>query len=232
MGEYILETKHIRKKYKGSIILNDLNIKLKKGEIYGLIGKNGCGKTTLFRIITGLIPRFDGKVMYSMQERISASIDSPALFLNLSAMDNMIVQNKLSNLCTNEELIEILKKVGLDYRSNKAAKYFSLGMSQRLRIALCLLSKPSILILDEPLNGLDPEGVIEFRNILKNLNRNQNMTILISSHILSELECIATRYGILANGKIVKEFSRSEILENNINLEQAYIEVNREVKSR
>ncbi len=208
----ILAADHIQKKYGGKPVLHDASIHVKQGEIYGLIGKNGSGKTTLLRILTGLIPTYSGTVSVGdvnrQKARISAVIHSPSLFFHLTAFEN------LKEDCP-----------------HKLVKHFSLGMTQRLKLAVALLAKPDILILDEPVNGLDPEGIADLRELLLRLNKTSDMTILISSHILSELEQIATCFGILHEGKVVKELSQMELSQSEYKLEELYMLYTRGGKS-
>lgn len=220
--EYILETNNLCKKYKKTEVLNNLNMKIEKGAIYGLIGKNGAGKTTLIRIITGLQHKTKGnykiysissnqKEINDVRSRIGAIVEVPAIYLNLTAEENLIEQYKVIGMPSFDGIKELLDIVGLSNVKNKKVKYFSLGMKQRLAIALALSSNPDFLILDEPINGLDPEGIIEIRELILNLNKNQNITFLISSHYLDELSKIATHYGFIDNGKIIKEISVKEL---------------------
>jgi len=229
---YILAANHIQKKYGGKTVLSDASIHVKQGEIYGLVGKNGSGKTTLLRILTGLIPKYNGKVItYDVdgkKARMAAVIDSPSLFLNMNAYENLKEHCCLLGIHNNDEIIaQALLTVGLEDSHNKLVKNFSLGMTQRLKLAKTLLIKPDILILDEPVNGLDPEGIADLRQLLLRLNDASGMTIIISSHILSELEQIATCFGILHNGKIVKEAAKEELLQSVNSLEEIYMQYTR-----
>ncbi len=221
---YILETNNFVKRYNKVNVLNNLNIHVKKGSIYGLIGKNGSGKTTLIRIITGLttptsgdfsIYGINGKSpdIIKSREKIGAIIETPAVFSDMTAKDNLIIQSSIVGKKNLNNLDEILKLVGLENTHNKKVKNFSLGMKQRLGIAIALINNPDFLILDEPINGLDPEGIIEVRELILNLNKEQNITILISSHYLDELAKVATNYGFLDKGKIIEEISNQELLE-------------------
>lgn len=223
----ILTGEHISKKYGRNIVLRDISIHIKRGEIYGLIGKNGSGKTTLLRILSGLIPNYGGKVtVKGIGEhlcRIAAVINSPALFLNMTAFENMKEQAILLGLHDTAKIHQTLQIVGLDDCPNRKVHDFSLGMVQRLKLGMALLENPDILILDEPVNGLDPDGIADLRDLLHYLNQEQNMTILVSSHILSELEHTASCFGILSNGEIVKEISIQDIQENNTTLEALYM---------
>lgn len=219
--EYILETNNLTKKYGKFQVLTDINMHIPKNAIYGLIGKNGAGKTTLIRIITGLQRptsgtysiyniAYNNKMVLKERNRISAIIESPAIYSNLSAKDNLIEQYKIIGRPIDEEVDKILELVGLNNTGKKLARYFSLGMRQRLGIAISLCSNPDFLILDEPINGLDPEGIIDIRELLLKLNNN-GITILILSHYLDELSKIATYYGFVHNGKIVKEISANDL---------------------
>ena len=217
----VLETHNIEKEYKNTSVLRNLNMSIKKGAIYGLIGKNGSGKTTLIRIITGLqkptggtyslygVPYNDNEIL-DMRSRIGAIIETPSLYGNMSAKDNLIVQFKNIGVPSLDKIDYLLEIVGLKNVGSKKVKYFSLGMKQRLGIAIALSSSPDFLILDEPINGLDPEGIIEIRELILNLNKN-GITILISSHYLDELSKIATYYGFLNDGRIISEISSDEL---------------------
>ncbi|MCL2019577.1 MAG: ATP-binding cassette domain-containing protein [Oscillospiraceae bacterium] len=230
MNDYILTAENINKKYGKNTILSDVSMNVKKGEIYGLIGKNGSGKTTLFRIITGLIKEYKGNVFVNAS-RVSAVINYPALFLDMSAVQNMKLQANLLGMNDDNEIKQILNAVGLSNCGNKAVKKFSLGMTQRLKLGMALLENPEILILDEPANGLDPDGIFELRELLLNLNRSKGITILISSHVLNELEQIITYVGILHGGGIVKELSVNDIRRGGEKLEDIYIQYTRGVSS-
>lgn len=217
----VLEIKNLKKSYKNAPVLGGVDMHVPRGSIYGLIGKNGAGKTTLMRIITSLQEPSGGtyKIMgvdyrdseiFEVRKRIGALVEKAAIYENLSARDNLILEFKLVGNPDFERIEEILELVGLKDTKKPVRKY-SLGMKQRLGIALSLAGNPDILILDEPINGLDPEGIIEVRELLLNLNRNKNITILVSSHYLDELSKIATCYGFLDNGRIVREVSSEEI---------------------
>ena len=217
----VLEVHSIEKRYKNVSVLKNLNMTIKKGAIYGLIGKNGSGKTTLIRIITGLqnptsgfyslynVPYNDSNIL-DKRNRIGAIVETPSMYGNMSAKDNLIVQFKNIGIPSLNKIDYLLKIVGLQNVGSKKVKYFSLGMKQRLGIAIALSSNPDFLILDEPINGLDPEGIIEIRELILNLNK-KGITILISSHYLDELSKIATYYGFLDNGRIISEISADEL---------------------
>ena len=220
--EYILKINNLEKRYKQSKVLNNLNMHIEKAAIYGLIGKNGAGKTTLIRIITGLQHPTKGdysiygvsykdKKINNIRSRISAIVESPSIYMNLTAKENLIEHYKTIGNPSFDDIDELLSLVGLNNTDKKAVKYFSLGMKQRLAIALSLSSNPDFLILDEPINGLDPKGIIEIRELILNLNKNKGITILISSHYLDELSKIATHYGFIEKGKIIKEISTKEL---------------------
>lgn len=223
----IITAEHIQKKYGGKTVLHDVSIHMKRGDIYGLVGKNGSGKTTLLRILTGLIPTYCGTVFVGEvegeQARMSGIIHSPSLFLNLNAFENLKEQSYLLGVHDHGKIEQALKMVGLEDNGRKLVKHFSLGMIQRLKLAMALLEDPDILILDEPLNGLDPDGIADLRKLLLRLNHTSDMAILISSHILSELEQIATCFGIMHGGEIVKEISKEDVLQHKSTLEELYM---------
>lgn len=228
MNHTLLTGNHIGKKYKQKIVLQNLSININRGDIYGLIGKNGCGKTTLFRILTGLIPNYDGEVQIQdvngHQCKIAAVINSPAVYLNMTAIENLYEQAILLGIQDKNEIAEVLSLLELDRCAQKPVSNFSLGMLQRLKMGMALLEKPDLLFLDEPVNGLDPDGIAELRELLIKLNKKNNMTIVISSHILSELENTATCFGILNGGRIVKEFSNESLKRNGNKLEDIYMQ--------
>ena len=220
--EYILETKNLEKKYKKFKAISNLNMHIPKGAIYGLIGKNGARKTTLIRLICGLQKPTAGtysiygisnenKKIIDARKRIGAIIETPSLCLDMTAEDNLKEQYKVIGLPNYDDLSTLLKLVRLDETGKKTAKHFSLGMKQRLGLAIALVGNPDFLILDEPINGLDPEGIIELRELILKLNKERGITFLISSHYLDELSKIATCYGFINNCKIVKEISSAEL---------------------
>ncbi len=221
--EYVLETNNLEKRYKDFRALNHTDIHIEKGAIYGLIGKNGAGKTTLIRIICGLQEPTNGsyiiygkssknKDIISIRKRMGAIIETPSIYGEMTAKDNLIEQYKLIGMPSLEGINDLLKLVGLSNTGKKKAKNFSLGMKQRLGIAIALANNPDFLILDEPINGLDPQGIIEIRELILKLNKEKGITILISSHYLDELSKIATHYGFLDNGSIIKEISSEELM--------------------
>jgi ABC-type multidrug transport system ATPase subunit len=224
---YLIQGNHLSKSYRNETVLSDVNIHVSRGDIYGLIGRNGSGKTTLLRIITGLIPKYGGTVSImpsggGQPTRVAAVIGDPGIFLNLDCRGNLECQAKLLDLKNTAEINQVLSTVGLAGAGKKLARDYSLGMKQRLKLALALLGKPDVLILDEPLNGLDPDGIAELRDLLRNLNRS-GITIIISSHILAELEQVATRFGILHDGRIVTEIETKDITSVGGSLEKLYL---------
>ncbi|MBY5021040.1 ATP-binding cassette domain-containing protein [Streptococcus suis] len=227
----LLSTQELSKQYGKQKAVHQVSLTINKGEICGLVGENGAGKTTLLRMLSGLISQTSGTITSSKDCRIGALIESPALQPNLSAIDNLRYMALQLNLKqADEKILETLAIVGLeDVDPKKKSKDFSLGMRQRLAIALAILDDPDFLILDEPINGLDPVGIKEMRSIILNLRNQYGMTILISSHILSELEMVVDRYIIMHKGLIVKEFSKQE-LEQTLE-EQLYLQTNNHPKT-
>ena len=214
MSQPLIEVKNIHKRYAKHHALDNVSFNIYEGRICGLIGENGAGKTTLIRIISGLIKQDSGEIVGLKGCKLSSIVESPALHLNLSAYDNLHYQLLLCGENPSHEKIEkVLNLVGLsDVDSKKKAKDFSLGMRQRLAIGLAIIDSPKLLILDEPINGLDPKGIKDIRDILATLKNDFNITILISSHILSELDLIADDYVIMSKGKVIQEDSKLAIL--------------------
>lgn len=223
MKEVILQTKNLTKKYGKQTVLDHIDIQIHKGDIYGLVGKNGAGKTTLMRIVTGLMIQNEGELemfgatyiddLDKARKRTGMIIETPSFFPYLSARKNLEYYRLQRGIAGKSCVDEALKLVGLEHVGNKKFKGFSLGMKQRLGLALAIMGNPDFLILDEPINGLDPSGIIEFREILLKLNRERQVTILISSHILSELSQLATTYGFIHEGKIIEQVSTKTIEE-------------------
>lgn len=220
--EYVLKTNALCKNYKHFKALNGLTMNIPKGSIYGFVGKNGAGKTTLIRLICGLQEPTSGeyflyglknseKEILKSRRRMGAVVETPAIYLDLTAVENMKEQYRILGIPSNDSIPKLLKLVGLDNTGNKKARNFSLGMRQRLGIAIALAGNPDFLVLDEPANGLDPQGIIEMRELILKLNREYQITVLISSHILDELSRLATHYGFIDNGKMVKEISAEEL---------------------
>ena len=214
MSQPLIEVKNIHKRYAKHHALDNVSFNIYEGRICGLIGENGAGKTTLIRIISGLIKQDSGEIVGLKGCKLSSIVESPALHLNLSAYDNLQYQLLLcGETPSHEKIEEVLNLVGLaDVDPKKKAKDFSLGMRQRLAIGLAIIDSPKLLILDEPINGLDPKGIKDIRDILATLKNDFNITILISSHILSELDLIADDYVIMSKGKVIQEDSKSTIL--------------------
>lgn len=223
MKEVVLKTYKVSKKYKDQMAVDNVNMTIRKGDIYGFIGQNGAGKTTLIRLITGLAHKTSGEIelfggsseaeLNKGREFIGSLIESPAFYANMTARENLEVSRLVRNIPNKESIDEVLNLVGLKDTGKKKVKDFSLGMRQRLGIANALLGNPKLLILDEPINGLDPKGIIEIRELLKKINREKDITILISSHILGELSELATTYGIISHGKLIEEITAKQLAE-------------------
>lgn len=221
MNEFILKTNQLTKTYRKINALENINMTIKKSQIYGLIGQNGAGKTTLFRLITGLAKETSGNIelfgeneegkIEGARRRMGCLIEEPAFYKDKTAYENMEI-NRIQKGIPGKECIEkALKTVGLTDTKNKKVKNFSLGMKQRLGIGMTLLGDPEFLVLDEPINGLDPTGIIEIRELLKKLNEEKGVTILISSHILGELYHLANSYGIIHKGKLLEQITSEEL---------------------
>ena len=220
--EYILTAESLGKQYGHFKALDGFSIHVPKGAIYGFVGKNGAGKTTLIRLICGLQAPTSG--IYTLygskntepgiakcRRRMGAVVETPSIYLDMSAEDNLKEQYRIIGLPSFDDIPELLRLVGLEHAGKKKAKHFSLGMKQRLGIAIALAGSPDFLILDEPVNGLDPQGIIEMRELILKLNREQQITFLISSHILDELSRLATHYGFIDSGHMVKEMSAKDL---------------------
>ncbi len=221
MSGFVIQTRNLSKKFKSQYAVNSLNMSVKKGDIYGLIGQNGAGKTTLIRILTGLVYPTAGEIaiwgesgesaLLGGRKRIGSIIEMPAFHPNMSAGQNLEMVRLQRGIPGKDCIGRCLKEVGLEDTGSKKAGRFSLGMKQRLAIAMALLSEPEMLILDEPINGLDPIGIVEIRELLKKINRERRVTILISSHILSEVYQMATCYGIMKKGELIEELTMDEL---------------------
>ena len=220
--EYILTTNGLGKQYRQFKALDGFSMHVPKGSIYGFVGKNGAGKTTLIRLICGLQKPTSGtytlygientdKNIVKSQRRIGAVVETPSIYLDMTAEENLKQQYRILGLPSFDGIKDLLKLVGLEETGKKKAKNFSLGMKQRLGIAIALAGSPDFLVLDEPVNGLDPQGIIEMRELILKLNREQQITVLISSHILDELSRLATHYGIIDRGQMIKELSAEEL---------------------
>lgn len=217
----IVRIEGLTKRYGEEIAVNEINMTIRQGDIYGFVGQNGAGKSTTIRMITGLGKPESGQMLLfgkdsktnleNAQKRMGALIEGPCFYENMTASENMETQRKLLGVPGKNRSKEILQLVGLDYTGRKKAENFSLGMKQRLGIALALLNEPELLILDEPTNGLDPVGIVELRQLLRRLNEERGMTLLVSSHILSELEQIATKFGFIHRGRMLQEISAADL---------------------
>ncbi|WP_151735570.1 ABC transporter ATP-binding protein ['Paenibacillus yunnanensis' Narsing Rao et al. 2020] len=222
MHEYVLRTNQLTKDFKGQAALNKVNMEIRKGAIYGFIGQNGAGKSTLIRTVTGLAFPTGGTIelfgesgeqaLTEARKRIGSMIEGPALFPHMTAAENLEANRLLRGIPGKECVARMLKQVGLEGTGRKKARNFSLGMKQRLGLAIALLGDPEFLLLDEPINGLDPTGVVEMRELLRRLNRELGITILISSHILSELHLVASHYGIIHRGRLLEQLTAGELL--------------------
>ncbi len=220
--EYVLQTNAVKKEYGRYKALNGLTMNVPKGSIYGFVGKNGSGKTTLIRLVCGLQRPTDGeieiygigykdKAAINARRRMGAVVETPSVYLEMTAEDNLKEQCRILGIPSFDGIADILQLVGLGDTGKKKAKNFSLGMRQRLGIAVALIGDPDFLILDEPINGLDPQGIVEIRELILELNKEHGITVLVSSHILDELSKIATHFGFIDGGKIVKEMSATEL---------------------
>lgn len=220
--EYVLQTNALCKNYRHFKALNGLSMHVPKGSIYGFVGKNGAGKTTLIRLICGLQNASSGSyTLYGMENtdkdiakarrRMGAVVETPSVYLDMTAKENLKMQYRVLGIPDFNGIDEILKLVGLENTGKKTARNFSLGMRQRLGIAVALAGDPDFLVLDEPVNGLDPQGIIEIRELILKLNRERQITVLISSHILDELSRFATHYGFVDGGRIIREISAQEL---------------------
>lgn len=233
MRNRILSVTNLSKTLGSALVLDHVNITIDRGDIYGLIGQNGAGKTTLIKIITGNISQTSGAFSFwektskndinAARMRTGCIIETPSLYPNLTAYEHLKIASVLKGKDSEQKILDTLKLVGLDDTNKKKTSRFSLGMKQRLAIGMALVGEPDFLILDEPMNGLDPIGIVEMRNLLLKLNREKHLTILISSHILAELHKIATKYGIIHKGKIVKECDSKYINTQTENIEDYFI---------
>ncbi|MCI7607412.1 MAG: ATP-binding cassette domain-containing protein [Spirochaetales bacterium] len=220
--DFVLETKNLSKSYGHSHALSGVDMHVPKNSVYGLVGRNGAGKTTLMRVVTGIQRESGGsyslfgvdnkdKKIVKERKRVGSMIESPSIFLDISAEENLKMQYRILGLPSFSDIPEILRIVGLEDTGKKKAASFSFGMKQRLGIAMAIAGSPDLLILDEPINGLDPEAIVEMRELIIRLNKEMHMTIVVSSHILDELSRVATYYGFLDSGRMVKEISREEM---------------------
>ena len=218
MPQYILQTKELCKEFAHTAAVNRVSMNIQQGDIYGFIGENGAGKTTFMRMVAGLASPTSGTIKLFGQENLQAgrhhigcTIENPALYKNMTARENLEIFRHAFGVKNTKSTDKVLSLMGLADTGRKRVGDFSLGMKQRLAIAVALLGNPQFLILDEPINGLDPVGIQELRNLFVQLNREQNITLLISSHILDELSRLATHYGFIDKGTIVKEITAEEL---------------------
>ena len=224
--ESVLSTNGLTKQYRRHKVVNGVDMHINRGDIYGFVGENGSGKTTVIRLITGLIsPKSGSFELFGVsnrsgkigkaRSRIGAVVESPSIYLNMSAYDNLKTQCAVLGIRDEGRILSVLEDVGLEelYKDKKHAGNFSLGMLQRLGIAMALLGEPEFLILDEPMNGLDPAGIVGVRELILKLNRERGITFLISSHILTELSLVATKYGIISKGKLIREITAEQLHE-------------------
>ena len=226
MHEYILKTNNVSKKYKKTYAVKDLSISVRKNSVYGLLGPNGAGKSTLLKMITGIVRPTSGEILFNNHSwtrkdllNIGSLIESPPLYENLTALENLKVRAILLGIPL-KRCNEVLEKMDLTDDKNKKASDFSLGMKQRLGIALALLNNPKLLVLDEPTNGLDPFGIEELRKMIRSL-ADSGISIIISSHILSEIQQVADDIGIIYNGTLLYQ----DIIDTSENLEQLFMDI-------
>ncbi|HIW83480.1 MAG TPA: ABC transporter ATP-binding protein [Candidatus Dorea gallistercoris] len=221
MSDVLLRTQSLTKRYGHQRAVDQVSLHIKRGAVYGFIGRNGAGKTTFLKMVSGLarptsgeIEMFGkkGKDLGELRSRVGCLIEAPGLYGNMSAAANLKIKCKLFGIYKKGYVEELLRTVGLKDCGKKAVKRFSLGMKQRLGIALALVGEPDLLVLDEPINGLDPQGIAEVRDTIHKLNEERDMTIIISSHILEELSKIATDYGIIHQGSLLQELTREELM--------------------
>jgi lantibiotic transport system ATP-binding protein len=233
---YCVETNQLYYRFSnGEAVLKNINLKVPDGSIYGFLGPNGAGKTTTLRLLLGLLKQQQGDIFIfnkqlqkhrtSILRNIGSLIESPSLYSHLTAKENLSLMQKIYQ-CPKNRIEEVLQIVGLPDTGRKKASQFSLGMKQRLSIAIALLHKPALLILDEPTNGLDPNGIIEIRDLLKTLNRDQGVSIIISSHLLSEIEKLVTHVGIISKGNLMFQGTLSDLINKQYYDSRLIIETN------
>ena len=222
MSEILLETHALTKQFRRHKAVSEIDMHIKRGAVYGFIGRNGAGKTTFLKMISGLTAPssgdyslfgYSGKDLSKVRSRVGCLIEEPGLYKNMSAFDNMMIKAKMFGINDKEYVLGLLDKVGLSDVGRKKTKNFSLGMKQRLGIALAMVGNPDFLVLDEPINGLDPQGIVEVRDMLAGLAKERNITILISSHILEELSKVCTDFGIIHKGKLLQELSQEQLMQ-------------------
>ena len=227
----LVKISNLTMRFGKKTVLTDVNISIKEGEIYGIVGNNGAGKTTLLKLVCGLLKPVSGSIIFGDSVKppiIGTLIESPGLYFDMSAYENI----KAKSLCmgikyTKGQIEDLLSVVGLDNVRKKSVRTFSMGMKQRLAIAIALVGDPELLILDEPINGLDPQGINDIRNLVLKIHKERNVSIIISSHILGELAKIATRFCVINKGRVIKECSKDEFVsecgEKDIN--EYYLEI-------
>ena len=238
---YCLETENLSYSFsKNEAILKNLNLQVNQGSIYGFLGPNGAGKTTTLRLVLGLLKMQSGSIRVfgdplesnrkNILRRTGSLIESPSLYSQLTAMENLLVWQKIYQ-CPKERMQEVLNKVGLGATKTKKAGQFSLGMKQRLTIAIALLNNPGLLILDEPTNGLDPNGILEIRELLKQLNQENGITIIISSHLLTEIEKLVSHVGLIHGGNMLFQGTLTELMNKQKMSSSTVIDTNNNVEA-
>lgn len=223
--DYAIETVQLTKEFKNQKAVDQLNLHIKKGEVYGFLGKNGAGKSTTIKMLLGLIKSNSGYVKILGKElsdtnallQVGSLVETPGFYENLSAKENLQIFEKLYFIKDKNKGLDVLEKLGLEKSANKLVREFSVGMKQRLGIARAIINDPKILILDEPINGLDPAGIKQVRHFIRQLVDERDITIFISSHLLSEIELVVDRFGIIHNGKLIDELSIADLQERNRN---------------
>lgn len=223
MNDYVIEVNQIMKSYGSLLVLDHVNIHVKRGDIYGLVGDNGAGKSTLLKLLAGhsfptegeiqLFGKYGEKELDNSRKKIGFMIEQPGFFPNMTVEQTLKYYCIQKGITDRKKVTELLKLTGIVEKRNSICNNLSLGQKQRLGLAIALMGEPQLLVLDEPINGLDPSGIIEFRNLLRRLNEERNITILLSSHILAELQQIATRYGFLSKGVLIEEISAHSLQE-------------------
>ena len=232
---YCIEIKNLSHKFSDQVILNNISLNIPTGSIYGFLGQNGAGKTTTLRLILGLLKKQEGKIIVlnqnievdriSILQKTGSLIESPSVYAHLTATENLLVWQKIYQ-CNQQRIEEVLNMVGLSDTGKKKAGDFSLGMKQRLGLAIAMLNSPKLLILDEPTNGLDPNGIIEMRELLIDINKKYGISILISSHLLTEIEKLVTHIGVINSGKILFEGTLAELMNKQANFSIVYFKTN------
>lgn len=223
MNEYVIETKQVTKSYGSFLALDHVDIHVKRGEIYGLIGDNGAGKSTLLKLLAGhsyvtegevrLFGKYEEKELENSRKKIGFMVEQPGFFPNMTVEQTLNYYCIQKGIPNRKKVDEMLKLTGISEKRRSKCKTLSLGQKQRLGLAIAMLGEPQVLVLDEPINGLDPSGILEFRHLLQRLNEEKNITILLSSHILTELQQIATMYGFLNKGILIEEISAHALQE-------------------